>query len=38
MRITLFTESALNSRHGTGDQLLACLAVADFDLTHLYND
>ena len=36
MRIALFTESALNSRHGTGDQLLACLAGADFDLTHIY--
>lgn len=36
MRITLFTESALNSRHGTGDQLLASLAGADFELTHIY--
>jgi len=36
MRIALVTESALNSRHGTGDQLLACLAGADVDLTHLY--
>jgi len=35
MRIALVTESALNSRHGTGDQLLACLAGAYSDLTHI---
>jgi hypothetical protein len=37
MRVVLVTETALTSRHGTGDQLLACLADCDLEVTHIFS-